>query len=637
MMSLHYKSDPIPENKVDADKWKLDIGASFIGKEKVRFKVWAPLCDAVSVEIRSLKKPRIIGMEKDRLGYFAASVENICEEECYFYVLNNGSRYPDPASRFQPSGVHGPSAVINPIGFQWDDGSWQGLPFRDFDIYELHVGTFSREGTFESIIPYIDYIKELGITALELMPVAQFPGERNWGYDGVYPFAPQNSYGGHRGLKTLINKCHKKGLAVILDVVYNHLGPEGNYLANFGPYFTNKYKTPWGDAFNFDGPYSDEVRKFFISNALYWMTEFHMDAIRVDAIHGILDFSAKHFLQELAEAVHKQAELLGRNFYVIAESDLNDVRFINPVEIGGCGLDAQWNDDFHHSLHALITGEDNGYYQDFGKMEHLTKAIKEGFVYTGCYSKFRKRKHGNSSINRPPRQFIVFAQNHDQVGNRMSGDRPAQTQSFEKLKLAAGVFLLSPYIPLIFMGEEYGETAPFQYFVSHSDELLVEAVRKGRLEEFAAFEWEGDIPDPQAESTFLNSKINIRLGQHGRHKVLLDFYRELISLRKKTPSLSNLLKENMEVNEIEERILFVRRWFAEDDTFCIYNFDKRRRSITVTIPSGIWTKALDSSSKQWKGKGEAAAALIETGRSETEVSLHSYSFAVYKMQNLKGE
>ncbi len=637
MIPFRCKSDPIPEKKVDADNWELDIGASFIGKEKVRFKVWAPLCDAVSVEIKSLKKPRIIGMERDQYGYFTAPVENIHEEECYFYVLNNGSRYPDPASRFQPAGVHGPSAVINPFGFPWDDKSWQGLPFRDFTIYELHVGTFSREGTFESVVPHIDYIKELGITALELMPVAQFPGERNWGYDGVYPFAPQNSYGGHRGLKILINECHKKGLAVILDVVYNHLGPEGNYLANFGPYFTNKYKTPWGDAINFDGPYSDEVRKFFISNALYWMTEYHMDAIRVDAIHGILDFSAKHFLQELAEAVHEQAELLGGNFYVIAESDLNDVRFINPAEIGGCGLDAQWNDDFHHSLHTLITGEDNGYYQDFGKTEHLTKAFREGFVYSGRYSKFRKRKHGNSSMDRPPRQFIVFSQNHDQVGNRMSGDRPAQTQSFEKLKLAAGVVILSPYIPLIFMGEEYGEKAPFQYFVSHSDEILVEAVRKGRLEEFAAFEWEGEVPDPQAESTFLNSKINVQLGQHGQHKILLDFYRELISLRKKLPSLNNLLKENMEVNEIEERILFVRRWFAEDDIFCIYNFNKRRRSISLTLPSGIWTKALDSSSRQWKGAGEAAAALIETGRSEIDVSMHPYSFAVYKMQKFIGE
>jgi maltooligosyltrehalose trehalohydrolase len=622
---------------MDANNWTLDLGASFIGKGKVRFRVWAPLSEAVSVEIVLAEKPRIIGMEKDAYGYYTANGEDLNAGDCYFYLLNNKCRYPDPASRFQPSGVHGPSAIIDPSGFSWDEGSTQRPSLRDFIIYELHVGTFSREGTFESIVPYIDYIKELGVTALELMPVAQFPGERNWGYDGTYPFAPQNSYGGPEGLKTLVNECHKKGLAVILDVVYNHLGPEGNYLAKFGPYFTNKYKTPWGDAVNFDGPYSDEVRRFFINNALYWMTEYRIDALRADAIHGILDFSAKHFLQELAEEAHRQAESLGRNFYVIAESDLNDVRFINPPEIGGCGMDAQWNDDFHHSLHALITGENNGYYQDFGNTEHLTKAFREGFVYSGGYSKFRKRRHGNSSMDRPPRQLIVFAQNHDQVGNRLWGDRTSQTQSFEKLKLAAGVVLLSPYIPLIFMGEEYGEKSPFQYFVSHSDEALVEAVRKGRHGEFATFDWEGEIPDPQTESTFENSKIDIRRGQSGNNKILLEFYRELISLRKKMPALCNLLKENMEVKELKEKILYVRRWFAEDDIFYIFNFNERRRDAPLVLPSGTCTKILDSSSRQWKGSGDVAPPLIKTGGTGMEVPVFPFSFVVYEMRCLTGK
>ncbi len=411
----------------DGNNWALDIGASLISKEEVRFKVWAPLTEKFSVEITSQKKTRIIRLDKNERGYFEGIGKGVYNGDCYFYVLENESRHPDPASRFQPAGVHGPSQIIDTSNFQWEDEGWEGVPFRKFIIYELHVGTFSRDGTFESVIPYLDYLKELGITAVELMPVAQFPGERNWGYDGVYPFAPQNSYGGPRGLKTLINTCHKKGIAVILDVVYNHLGPEGNYLRNFGPYFTDKYKTPWGDAINFDGPYSDEVRHFFISNALYWLTEYHADALRIDAIHGIFDFSAKHFLQELGETVRNQAELLGRNVRLMVESNLNDVRFINPIEIGGYGLDAQWNDDFHHSLHTLITGEDKGYYQDFGEMEHLIKAFREGFVYSGGYSKFRKRRYGNSSIDRPAHQFIVFSQNHDQVGNRMSGDRLAQT------------------------------------------------------------------------------------------------------------------------------------------------------------------------------------------------------------------
>ena len=440
-----------------------------------------------------------------------------------------------------------------------------------------------------------------------------------------------------QGLKTLINECHKAGLAVILDVVCNHLGPEGNYLGKFGPYFTDKYKTPWGDAINFDGPYSDEVRHFFISNALYWITEYHVDALRVDAIQGILDFGAKHFLQELVEAVRYQAERAGRNAYVIAESDLNDVRFINPAETGGCGLDAQWNDDFHHALHTLITGENDGYYQDFGEMRHLEKAFREGFVYSGQYSQFRKRRHGNSSADRPARQLIVFSQNHDQVGNRISGDRLAQTQSLEKLKLAAGAVILSPYIPLLFMGEEYGENTPFQYFVNYSDEALAEAVRKGRQREFSVFEWKGEIPDPQAGSTFLNSKIDIQLHRHGEHKILFEFYKRLIDLRKKMPAFSNLLKENMEVNEPGERVLFVRRWFAEDEIFSLYNFSGKRAEMMLTLPAGTWEKILDSSLKEWGGPGETSDTVIKSSGTEMILSLQPYSLVVYQMQSLTGE
>ena len=355
--------------------------------------------------------------------------------------------------------------------------------------------------------------------------------------------------------------------------------PEGNYLSNFGPYFTDRYKTPWGDAINFDGQYSDEVRRFFILNSLYWITEYHIDALRIDAIHGIFDFSAKYFLCELGEIVHENAKAMNRHIYVIPESDLNDVRTINPIEMGGYGIDAQWNDDFHHSLHTLITGENNGYYEDFGKIEHLEKAFREGFVYSGEYSAFRKRRHGSSTKDRPVHQFIVFSQNHDQVGNRATGDRLSQTQSFEKLKLAAGVVILSPCIPLLFMGEEYGEKAPFQYFISHSDDALIEAVRKGRKEEFSSFQWEKEIPDPQAESTFLNSKINIELHTHGKHNMLYRFYKELIRLRKVTPSLSNLSKENMEVKGFEEeKALFVRRWVKGDEIFVsITSMKKMRR------------------------------------------------------------
>lgn len=608
----------------------MKIGADYKGSGRCEFVVWAPLLKSVSLKLVSWSE-RIIPMEMADKGYWKVVADGVLPCALYLYRLDNKLEMPDPASRFQPEGVHGHSQVIDQNEFQWDDDDWKGIDLKDFIIYELHAGTFTKEGTFEAVIPYLDYLKDLGITAIELMPVAQFPGSRNWGYDGAYPFAVQNSYGGPNGLKVLVNACHKKGLAVILDVVYNHFGPEGNYLSNFGPYFTGMYKTPWGDAINFDGPYSDEVRRFFISNALYWITEYHIDALRVDAIHGIYDFSARHFLQELGEIVHKNADALDRKVYVIAESDLNDVRVINPVEIGGYGLDAQWNDDFHHSLHALITGEKNGYYEDFGEIGHLEKAFGEGFVYSGEYSRFRKRKHGSSTKDRPAHQFVIFSQNHDQLGNRAMGDRLSQTQSFEKLKLAAGVVIFSPYIPLLFMGEEYGETAPFQYFVSHSDESLIEAVRKGRREEFSSFQWKGEIPDPQAESTFLNSKINIELYKKGQHNILFNFYRELIRLRKEVPALCNLSKETAEAKGFEEeKVLYVRRWFEDDGVFCLYNFDEKHAKIKLTLPEGIWEKILESSSKEWGGDGSLSEEKVESNSSEVVMGINPHSFILYR-------
>jgi maltooligosyltrehalose trehalohydrolase len=576
-------------------QWKLDIGAELIGKEKVNFRVWAPRAEKLSVNIFSDGKLISQPLEKKEKGYFEGQSENVHSGDRYMYRLNDGPEFPDPASRYQPEGVHAPSQVIDPYEFKWNDGDWKGSPLKDYIIYELHVGTFTKEGTFEAIISCLDYLKYVGISAIELMPVSQFPGSRNWGYDGVYHFAPQNSYGGPDSLKRLVDACHRKGIAVILDVVYNHLGPEGNYLNNFGYYFTDRYRTPWGEAVNFDGPHSDEVRKYFISNALYWTTEYHIDALRLDAIHGIFDFSARHILLELAEAVHEEAESLHRKIHVIAESDLNDVRVINPPETGGFGLDAQWNDDFHHALRVLLANDSNGYYEDFGKIEHLEKAYREGFIYSGQYSSFRKRRHGSSSKDRPAQQLVVFSQNHDQVGNRMHGDRLSQTQSSEKLKLAAGAVLLSPYIPLLFMGEEYGETAPFQYFVSHGDQALIDAVRKGRKEEFSSFEWKGEIPDPQAESTFMNSKIDINRHRGGEHRALLEFYRKLIRMRKEIPAFYNLSKEQMEVqSRPEEKVLSIRRWFNDDEVFCIFNFNDQGVGVEPELPEGTWEEILNS-------------------------------------------
>jgi maltooligosyltrehalose trehalohydrolase len=617
------------KERKDENSWALDLGAD-VTYQGVRFRVWTPT--ASSVSLRVIGEPDDIPMTQEPKGYFSTFWVNGKVGARYYYLLNGEQPRSDPVSRFQPEGVHGPSEVIDPSQFKWEDQDWKGIPLEEMILYEIHAGTFTPEGTFEAIIPFLDYLRnELGITTLELMPVAQFPGGRNWGYDGTYLYAPQNSYGGPWGLKKLVNACHQKGLSLILDVVYNHLGPEGNYLNDYGPYFTDRYQTPWGPAINLDGPESDEVRKFIIDNALYWVTEYHIDGLRTDAIHGIFDFSAQHILFDIQEAVHRQAERLGRPIVVIAESDLNDVRVINPPSKGGYGLDAQWNDDFHHCFHSLLTGERNGYYQDFGNIHQMAKAIREGFVYSGQYSPYRKRRHGSSSKHLPPTKFVIFSQNHDQVGNRKKGDRLSTLVSFEALKLAAGMVLLSPHIPLLFMGEEYGEEAPFQYFVSHSDPGLIEAVRKGRKGEFASFQWEGEIPDPQDEMTFIRSKINLDLRHQEKNNTLLEFYQMLIKLRKERPSLSCLDKKGMQVKAFEkERGLLVQRECEGERLICIFNFDHRPIKIATAIEKGTWQKIFASASDEWDGMGALVPESTHSDGSEVIFVLDAYAFALYE-------
>ena len=492
------------------------------------------------------------------------------------------------------------------------------------------MGTFTPEGTFDAIISRLDQLRDLGITAIELMPVAQFPGARNWGYDGAYPFAVHKAYGGPPGLKRLVNACHQRRLAVVLDVVYNHLGPEGNFLADFGPYFTDRYLTPWGPAINFDGSHSDEVRRFFIENALYWIREFRADALRLDAIHAIIDLSAHTFLEELTEAVHREAGYLGRQVYVIAESDRNDAGILRPREATGYGLDAQWNDDFHHALHALLTQEQLGYYLDFGSLEHMKKACAEGFVYSGQYSVYRRRRHGGSTRDIPAHRFVVFAQNHDQVGNRRLGERLSSLVSFEALKLAAGVVLLSPFIPLLFMGEEYGETSPLQFFVSHLDLGLIEAVRRGRREEFAAFDWQGEAPDPQDEATFLRSKLTWEKRYQGQHAVLLAFYKELMRLRRELPALAQLSKETQEViTKEEENVLCLLRWKGPNKAFVIYHFGGAQQDATLPVPSGRWQRRLDSAEERWRGNGPAAAE-VTSSAGQVKLRLQPYGVLVWE-------
>jgi maltooligosyltrehalose trehalohydrolase len=605
------------------------IGANSLGDNRCEFTVWSPIRESVALQIET-PEPRLIPMQKGDRGYWSVTAADIPPGTLYRYQLAEGVLRPDPASYCQPHGVHEASQVVDLSTYTWNDPDWQNLPLEDYIAYELHVGTFTPDGTFEAIIPYLPDLKDLGINAIELMPIAQFPGDRNWGYDGVYPFAVQQSYGGIEGLQRLVNACHQQGLAVILDVVYNHFGPEGNYIANFAPYFTANYRTPWGSAINFDDAHSDDVRNFFIQNALYWLREFHIDALRLDAVHAIYDFGAEHFLSELAERVEAFSQQENRPYYLIAESDLNDVRIIRPRERGGYGIDAQWSDDFHHSLHTLLTGESTGYYQDFGQCEQFAKVLKEGFAYTWDYSSHRQRYHGSKNCDRPPSQFIVCSQNHDQIGNRMLGERLSHLVSFEALKLAAGAVLLSPYIPMLFMGEEYGETAPFLYFISHGDPDLVAAVREGRQQEFAAFHLEGEPPDAQSEETFLRCKLHWNQRTEGQHQVLLSFYKALIQLRHQIPALkTSKNRENIEVASLEtDKLITIRRWDQNSQIVCIMNFNQQAASLKVTPPPGNWQKQLDSADSQWLGAG---SSLPQTLQSEINLALSPESFVLYKI------
>lgn len=603
------------------------VGATYIGDRRCRFLVWAPAAAKVEVSLTHPEK-RLAPLDRMDRGYHGAVIDGIQPGSLYFYRLDGRLDRPDPASRHQPQGVHGPSEVINPR-FEWHDGCWPGLPLEDYVTYELHVGTFSESGTLDGVIAHLEYLKDLGVTALDLMPLAQFPGARNWGYDGVYPFAVQNTYGGPAGMKRLVDACHQKGLAVVLDVVYNHFGPEGNYITDFGPYCTDKYVTPWGRAINFDGPGSDEVRRFFVDNALFWTVEFHVDALRLDAVHAIADLSPRPFLQDLADSVHARGYRLNRRIFLIAESDRNDARLVTSQEKGGLGLDGQWSDDFHHSLHTLITSERQGYYEDFGHMEDMVKAFREGFVYSGQHSRHRSRRHGVSSRDIPAWRLIVFSQDHDQIGNRMRGERLSRLVSFDMLKLAAGAVLLSPFLPLLFMGEEYGETAPFLYFVDHLDPALAEAVHRGRRDEFAAFAWQGDPPPPQREDTFLLSRLDHQLrGREGPHQTLLRFYRELTRLRRELPALSHLSKDDMDVQGSEKDMtLVLRRWSESQQVVVAFNFGAGEASPQAVAPAGTWCKELDSADRRWLGPGHESAAKRESDGKLT-LPLRPWSFAL---------
>jgi maltooligosyltrehalose trehalohydrolase len=509
--------------------------------------VWAPCASRVDLVLGSERR------EMRQIDGRYQLVSDAAEGERYAFSLDGGPLLPDPRSRHQPDGVHGASAVFDPSLTPWTDAGWRGRDLGGSILYELHIGTFTPEGTFDAAIGKLDHLARLGVDAIELMPVAEFPGGRGWGYDGVDLYAAHRAYGGPRGLDRLVDACHARGIAVVLDVVYNHLGPDGNYLARFGPYFTDRYRTPWGAAMNFDGPDSLEVRGFVIENAVSWLRDHHLDGIRLDAVHAIVDLTATHVVEEIAARVHDLEWHLDRRLWVIAESDLNDPKVVRPRDQWGWGCDAQWSDDLHHALHTTLTGERHGYYRDFGKLADLAKALRDVYVYDGRWSPFRRRLHGRPFGDLSGHRALAYAQTHDQVGNRAKGERLSRLVGPGRLRIAAAVVLTSPFVPMLFMGEEWGSATPFLYFTDHRDPKVAQAVRDGRRYDFARVGWDpGDIVDPQSPEAFERSKLDWTEPEREPHRSLLEWYRSLIALRRAVPELTDGRRDAVDVACDEE-------------------------------------------------------------------------------------
>jgi maltooligosyltrehalose trehalohydrolase len=504
-----------------------------------RFKIWAPFAKKMAVQVNGSAVP----MEgPDGRGCWQVTVHDAGPGTDYGYLVDQDeTAYPDPRSQWQPRGVHGLSRIYDQSAFSWTDAKFQAPPLASAIVYELHIGTFTGPGTLDAAIEKLDYLAGLGVTHIELMPVASFAGNHGWGYDGVALYSVYEPYGGPDALKRFVNAAHQKGLAVLLDVVYNHFGPVGNYTSRFGPYVTDAHHTPWGGAVNLEDAGSDQVRRFFCDNALMWMRDFHIDGLRLDAIHAFVDRSAIHFLEQLAIETEAMAASLARRLVLIAESDLNDPCVVTPREAGGFGLDAQWSDDFHHALLTVLTGQsEGGYFADFGSIAQLAKALSQTFVYDGIFSEHRNRIHGRAASHISQHRFLGFIQNHDQIGNRAIGDRIAQIAGLDRAKLAAALVLLSPFVPMIFQGEEWAASSPFQYFADHDDPEMARLVSEGRKREFAAFGWNPDsIPDPEKRETFERSKLNWKETNQSEHAELLAWYRELIHLRRSVPSLND--------------------------------------------------------------------------------------------------
>ena len=544
-----------------------------------RFRVWAPQAERLRVQVKGIKLP----LQPAGGGWWHADVAEAGPGTDYAYFIDDEDlALPDPRSMWQPSGVHGVSRVLDHTAFGWSDGGWQAPPLSSAVIYELHIGTFTLEGTLDAAQQKLDSLRELGITHVELMPMNSFPGRQGWGYDGVDLFAPHEPYGGPEALKRFVDACHAKGLAVLMDVVYNHLGPSGNYLGKFGPYFTDAHHTPWGAAVNLEQAGSHEVRRFFCDNALMWLRDYHCDGLRLDAVHAYVDRSAINFMEQIAAEVCALEAETGRHYVVIAESDLNDPRLVTAPEAGGYGLDAQWSDDFHHALVTALSGDRSGYYADFGSLEQIAKALRDVYVYDGRYAPYRNRIHGKRVAGLPGWRFLGYAQNHDQVGNRATGDRLSQLVSLGRARIAAALVLTAPFVPIIFQGEEWAASSPFQFFTNHDPELG-KLVSEGRTKEFARFGWDpADIPDPQAQETYERSKLNWGERNAGLHAEMLEWYRKLIALRRSTPDLLD-----GDLSRVEVRFSEAGQWLRMKRGVCTVVLSLAKEPAEVGVGPGL--------------------------------------------------
>jgi len=614
-------------------RFSFGVKALYVGADfqdgTCRFIVWAPNQKRLTLVLP--KENQYFSMDKSAGGYWTTTIEGLEADTRYLYELDNKTQTPDPASHYQPEGVFGASQVIDHDVFRWSDQQWCGLDLKDLIFYELHVGTFTQEGTLQAVQNRIKTLRELGINAVELMPIMQFSGKRNWGYDSVFPFAVHNSYGEPNGLKALVNECHNQGVALFVDCVYNHLGPEGSCLNNYGPYFPSTQLGRWGASINLDGPQSEGVRNYFLENLFHWLNHYHLDGIRLDAVLSMHDKSPRHFLVELNEKTHAYAKTTGRKTYLIAESGYNIPQVLTPIDKGGFGFDAQWLDDFQHAVFALLTGEHEGYYGDYGRIEDLAETLTEGFVFVGDEPNYKRKRPEESYRWLAADQFIVFSQNHDQVGNRLLGERLATLAGFEAAKLSAGIVLLSPYVPLLFMGEEYGETAPFQFFVDYQNKTLSEAVRTGRKKEFASFHWQGEVPDPQSPQTFEQSTLNWQTRNTEQGQKILSYYHALIELRRKHPLFQPQTQRQIKHLYIKKPVLFVHKQSDNaEEAGIIANCANTPTRYTFPFEGGPYVKVLDSADFAYAGLGSLLPTLANSGDTYT---IGAFNLAVFLKQS----